>query len=103
MGTIAGKRCSMRYPLADNPHGDSGYGFIVPFLDESLPYAFGVELGMLLADMRHLDVIEGYYTLANQEQITLMANRLKWRIDEMKPWDKGDWFWLRMHAIPELS
>jgi len=40
-------------------------------------------------------VIDDYFTIANQEQITLAANRLGWKILKMKPWRK-QWVRIRM-------
>jgi hypothetical protein len=71
------------------------YGLLCPFLDESPSYAHGVEFGMLWALMRTETIIKDYFTTANQEQITLAANRMGWKIIDMKPWGK-DWVLIHM-------
>jgi hypothetical protein len=74
----------------------SAYGLLCPFLNDSPDYAHGVELGLLWARLRgEEEVIEDYVTLANQEQVTLAANRLGWRVALMRRGPKG-WFWVRL-------
>lgn len=81
---------------------EAEWGLVCPFLDENPRYAAGVEVGMLFRDMRRKRRIQGHYQRANQEQILLMANRLKWKVvalerdeDKGEPWEK-DWFWIEM-------
>ncbi len=72
---------------------------VCPFLDESPTYAYGVEFGMLYAKMRDPSVerIADYFCTENQEQITLAANRLGWKITFMEQWYGGPgWMWVRM-------
>lgn len=71
---------------------------LVPFLDDSPQYARGCELGMLFEQMKRRRRIRGYYLTDNQEQITLMANRLGWQIVSMNLWDEApdQWFYLDM-------
>ena len=73
------------------------YGLVCPFLNHNPVYAYGVEFGMLWCKLQdpEIDVIEDYFLLANQEQITLAANRLGWHIVEMRSWGK-DWMWVEM-------
>ncbi len=78
----------------------SEYGLLCPFLDEGPSYAHGVEFGMLWARMQKEDIIEDYITTANQEQVTLAANRLGWRIIEMKCWNEH-WVWIHMERKHE--
>ncbi len=85
----------MTEPPEDNDGGTS-YGLLVPFLERDKRYALGVEYGMLHERMRNESEVTGYFTLDNQEQITLAANRLGWTIRSMEPWGGGDWFWLEM-------
>lgn len=70
---------------------------VVPFLTDEPLFAYGVEFGMLYARMSDpaTDLIEDYFTLWLQEQITLTASRLGWKIIEMRPYDEF-WFWCRM-------
>lgn len=74
----------------------TSYGLICPFLTENPVYAFGVEFGMLYARM-HTDesVIEDYFCRENQDQILLLASRLRWRVASMKTWGR-DWVRLRL-------
>jgi hypothetical protein len=74
------------------------YSLVCPFLSDNPLYAQGVEFGMLYVRMRDAapgDVIDDYFLLPNQDQITLAANRLGWRIVRMRRWD-GSWFRCRM-------
>jgi hypothetical protein len=73
----------------------SSNSLILPFLDDSPAYAHGVELGMLFARMKTEATIEDYFLRDNQEQITLAANRLGWRVLEMRLGPCG-WFWCQM-------
>lgn len=73
---------------------------VVPFLNDVPLFAYGVEIGLLYAQMRDresiIDEITGYFCTENQEQITLMANRLNWQIEQMEQWDEGP-EWTRIH------
>ncbi len=73
------------------------FDLVCPFLDSSPRYAYGVEFGMLFARMcaEAEGRIAGYFCLANQDQILLLASRLGWSVDELRPWGK-DWFWCRL-------
>ncbi len=68
---------------------------VVPFLTDDPLFARGVEFGMLYAEMKNTDRVEDYFTLDNQEQILLLANRLDWHVVEMKQYD-NHWFTLVM-------
>jgi hypothetical protein len=71
----------------------SASGLVCPFLTDDPMFAFGVEFGLLYAKMQSEVVeIKDYFCLENQEQIFLLANRLGWRIQEIRPWGT-DWFW----------
>jgi hypothetical protein len=74
-----------------------GHTLVCPFLDESNEYASGVEFGILYANMQDPwnDMIEDFFTRANQDQILLAANRLGWHVAEIKEENK-DWFWCRL-------
>ena len=74
---------------------DSNWSLVCPFLTDDPNFARGVEFGLLFAQMKTAKAIDGYYLLANQEQITLLANRAGWTILKMKAWDKS-WFRLKM-------
>lgn len=83
----------------DGPHEDAEYGLLVPFLDTSDSFAHGVEFGMIFEQLKVCreagEPFRQYVTIANQEQLTLAANRLGWHIETMRPW--GDqWFWIEM-------
>ncbi len=67
------------------------YSLVCPFLTDDPVFARGVEIGMLFSRMQRRRKIRDYFLLANQEQITLLANRLGWRIQRMEPWG-DDWF-----------
>lgn len=81
---------------------DPDYNLVLPFLTNNPAFAHGVEIGRLYEEMKNVDSISGYYHIANQEQITLMANRLGWWIVSMVPWDTDPetWFRLTMHKKP---
>jgi hypothetical protein len=70
---------------------------VIPFLTDNPIFAYGVEFGMLYVRMRDPTafVIEEYCSRWLQEQITLAANRLGWRVAEMAPWDEH-WFRCRL-------
>ncbi len=71
----------------------TNYSLICPFLTDDPVFAYGVEFGLLLARMRSgADAIGGYFCQENQDRILLLANRLGWSVEQIKPWDK-DWFW----------
>jgi hypothetical protein len=75
---------------------DAEWELIVPFLTDNPVYARGVEFGMLFEEMkRRPRIIQNYFLRANQEQILLLASRMRYAVVSMKPWD-GDWFYLYM-------
>src|SRR5688572_16575419 len=63
---------------------------LCPFLNDEPAFAHCVEFGMLYARLRdeRERAIEECFLIENQEQITLAANRLGWRIVRMCPWTK---------------
>lgn len=71
------------------------YSLVCPFLTDDPNYAYGVELGMLFEQMKIETKIKNYFTMANQEQITLLCNRTGWTIKDMIPWGK-DWVFIDM-------
>lgn len=82
--------------MADENDGDDAtWGLVLPFLTDDPQFAYGVEVGRLYERMKAEDEINGVFLTANQEQITLMVNRLGWVIDEMEI--QGDDFALVMH------
>ena len=90
--------------MIDGPDDDADeqYGLICPFLDTDPRFAFGVAFGQFIERLRDVDEFEGYELIANQEQITLYANRTGWTIDTMEPWqpepdEDPQWFLLKMH------
>jgi len=76
------------------------YSLVCPFLNPDPLFAFGVEFGLLYAEMRKGEPIAGYFCRKNQEQILLAANRLGWSVTECRPHDK-DWFWIEMEPPEE--
>jgi hypothetical protein len=70
---------------------------VCPFLNHDPVYAYGVEFGILYTRMRNgaATVIEDYFCRANQDQILLLASRLRWRVTKMKRWGH-DWLLLRL-------
>lgn len=79
----------------DDPNGSASYGLICPFLGRDPRFAYGVEFGLLFARMNTETHIADYFCSANQEQITLLCNRLGWRIVKMEPWG-DDWHLIEM-------
>lgn len=80
---------------------DHAWGLVCPFLLDGPVFARGVEFGLLYARMRDpaADVVEDYLLRANQEQVTLLASRLGWRVAVMEPWDEH-WFFCRLERPP---
>jgi hypothetical protein len=78
-----------------------GYSCVVPFLTDDVNFAHGVEVGMLYQKMRDpwWDVIEDSFLIDNQEQITLMANRLGWRVAFLMGEEGGAWFRCRLERV----
>ncbi len=80
------------------------HSLVVPFLDDSSPYAHGVEFGMLYARMRASsgeDAIEDLFMVGNQDQILLAASRVGWHVQEVADAAPGmakceGWFWCKM-------
>ncbi len=75
------------------------YSLVCPFLTDDPQFAYGVEFGLLYAAMRDADEVADYFCLANQDQILLLASRLRWHVVEMEPWGT-DWFWVRLEKMP---
>ncbi len=71
----------------------AAHSLICPFLNDDPVFAQGVEIGMLFNRMQTEDVVEDYFTRSNQDQILLLASRLKWLVMRMKPWGK-DWIFI---------
>lgn len=69
---------------------------VCPFLDGNPVFANGVEFGMLYSRMKEESEIDGYFHTVNQEQITLLANRLGWQILKLRKWKLGP-EWTRIH------
>lgn len=76
------------------PHEEIG----VPLLNDSEDYALGAEFGMLFAAMEFTNEINGWFKIANQEQITLLANRYGWHIISMKR-SRRRKKWFRLHMV----
>ena len=74
--------------------------FLTPFLTDDPVFARGVEFGMLYARMKAETEITDYFTVDNQEQILLLANRLKWTVETMRDSAVPGWFFLRMEKKP---
>jgi len=76
------------------------YNIVCPFLTDDPTFAYGVEFGMLYARMRNgCDSIRDFFCRANQDQILLLASRMGWAVQQMKPWGK-DWFWCELEKEP---
>ncbi len=71
---------------------------ILPFLDSSLSFACGVEIGLLYARMQSgEDAFGNYYLLRNESMVLLAASRLGWYVAELEyPKEYPKWFWVRM-------
>lgn len=84
------------------------YGMLVPFLDPSPTYCYGVEYGMnVIAKMLRTDrEFGGYFRTENEEQIRLTCYRLGWEVAELKPWRfEGKctgWVWMVVRPRPTL-
>lgn len=76
------------------------YTLVCPFLNDDPVFAYGIEFGMLYRRMVYDEngVIEDYFCRANQDQILLLASRLRWRVKLMKPWGKD---WILFHLEKE--
>jgi hypothetical protein len=69
------------------------YTLVCPFLTDDPMFAYGVEFGLLYSQMQSgIESIRDYFCIQNQEQILLLANRLGWKAQEIRPWGR-DWFW----------
>ena len=79
---------------------DETYSLLCPFLNDNPDYAHGVELGMLFERMKQEDEIDDYFTMANQDQILLLAGRLKWTVKSIEAW--GDQ-WFRCKMVKETD
>ena len=68
---------------------------LVPFLDPSPTYCYGVEFGMqVMAKMlAGEEEIRGYFRTENEEQIRLACYRMNYEVSELKPWK-----WKRKHT-----
>ncbi len=74
------------------------YDLVMPFLTDDPAFAHGVEFGLLYARMTRgeEDRISDYFLIDNEEQITLCANRLGWRVVEIRHGECEGWFWCEM-------
>ena len=64
------------------------HSLICPFLTDDPVFAYGVEFGLLYARMRDsVGVIDDYFCRANQDQILLLANRLRTRKGGSARWE----------------
>lgn len=81
----------------------ANYNLVCPFLTDDPLFAFGCEFGMLYAELKDRPrTIKNYFTIENQEQILLLANRLGYHVVKMKPW--GDqWFFLKLRRRDTLQ
>lgn len=64
------------------------YSLLCPFLDDSNSYTCGFEFGQFWETMKRLKsgrVMRNLFHVENQEQITLAANRMRWRVLKMEP------------------
>ena len=79
------------------------YSLVVPFLTDDLMFARGVQFGQLYSRMRSDEtVIQEYLSIWLQEQVTLTASRLGWRVAEMRRWGR-DWFFCRLERPAVLE
>ncbi len=75
---------------------------LLPFLNSSPTYCYGVELGMqIIAPMlRSKKRIKGYFRTENEEQIRLACYRLKYELLKCKPWrfegKHTGWVWMKL-------
>jgi hypothetical protein len=74
----------------------AAHSLVVPFLTDDPAFAFGVEFGLLYARLSEGDEeVADFFCRENQDRILLMAGRLGWHVEEMRPHDR-DWFWCRL-------
>ena len=78
-----------------------GHELVFQFLDSSPAFAHGVEIGILHERMKNEDEINDTFHTANQEQITLMANRLGWKVLNMEQWKQHPDQWFFLHMVRE--
>ena len=75
---------------------------LVPFLNKSPTYCYGVEFGMqVMAKMLAADEeIKGYFRTENEEQIRLACYRMGYAVAELKPWrwkrKYTGWVWMKL-------
>ncbi len=64
------------------------HSLLIPFLDKSPTYCYGVEFGMqVIAPMlRGKKCIKGYFRTENEEQIRLAAHRLGYTLVFLRCW-----------------
>ena len=77
---------------------EANWRCVCPFLDGSESFANGVEFGLLYGTMQTTNRIEDFFLNDNQDQILLLASRLNWKVNEIKPLPghERDWFWISM-------
>jgi hypothetical protein len=69
------------------------YSLVCPFLTDDPMFAFGVEFGLLFARMQSgVTRIDDYFCRENQDRVLLLASRLGWTVQKVKPHDR---FWFR--------
>jgi hypothetical protein len=78
------------------------YTLVCPFLTDDPAFARGVEFGLLYARMQsgQEDEVQDYFQRENQEQILLLASRLRWQVVEMQPHCRC-WFWCHLKRRDE--
>jgi hypothetical protein len=81
---------------------------LLPFLDKSRRYCYGVELGMQVVArmLSGADEFRGYFRTENEEQIRLACYKLGYEVVELKPWrwerKRTGWVFMRMVRRPYL-
>lgn len=87
---------SVTSPSTIDPESAATYRLVLPFLDDTPAFAYGVEIGQLYEKMKVRYIIDDTFLTANQDQITLMFSRLGWTIWTMAvvP-DYPEWFTVR--------
>lgn len=84
------------------------HSLLVPFLDPSKKYCYGVEYGMMIVSrmLLGIPILSGYFRTENEEQIRLTCYRLGYVIEELKPWrfegKRTGWVWMRLTRRPDL-
>lgn len=80
--------------------GESENKIVCPFLKHNVQYELGCEFGLLLCRMMMAEEVDDDFRMGNQDQILLLANRLKWSVKGITKAKRG-WFHIEMIKVGE--